>query len=630
MNGKKLMLFAVMSFWGGSLTAAFSGGAPYEIIDREATGYHLVGNSLLDDRLILWGEAVDARQGDTCVDRSTVTLSYSEFFTEAVVVKAYLIWMGAVDPAKLDEPTDDTVHLSFTRPDGYTREADIVAGDMPRYLGDAGDPFLFDSIRFAAEVPVGCSESEPGVMTTAELAYFTYRVEVTDLFTAIAADNRAAVIPLENGEAFYGDYTVSGLECTQDDVYRCSTLMVSNWALFIAYEDRQRPQKIALYPGFALEKEIALSATFSGLDIPADPWIQMSLLAAEGDPRPDDGGAEGLFLWDEAWQEKRSINDDCDPNDPVGREIWDSRFTVSWYSEKNGIEGYCDNRVGATYTYGLDIDRWDLDGSVDPEIGQFLPVGTTDMNLSFHFSSDEVLTNLFVITTYAPLSMFDNPGKEEMRNCPCAAEEGREVFCAGEPQYFLITVENWGNGVAEEVYLLAKYNAEVFDYVPDTTEIATEFDQKGDGLNWQRLLDGPDGLFPLADPNLIANKMSSFKADPQGSDSYLIRFQLRPKKELPKNAVGEVSASVSDQDGFNPIGYPVRSYPGLCATTCTEKELQERCGGVSSGDAAVYDPSGDAGVVPDEEEPTDADQITDPRFFHPMGTQTPGCSLTLL
>ncbi|HOW51249.1 MAG TPA: hypothetical protein PLV42_04280 [bacterium] len=634
---KRIPLFIAALFVCGTLTAAAPfGGTPYELFDQKACGYQLIGNSLLDDQATLWGEGAN-RQGDTCIDRSTAIIKHPALLDKPTVVKAYLIWMGAVDPAKLAEPTDNMVHLSFSRTDGYLKEADIIAGDTARYLGDTSDPFLFESVRFTADVPVDCSETVAGTMTTAELAYFTYRVDVTDFFTAIAADNQASADPLKDGAPFYGDYTVSGLDCTDVAAYRCSTLMVSNWTLFIAYFDNSQPINIALYPGFAFKQNETAEVTLSDLEIPNELMIRMTMLAAEGDPAvdPTQETTERLFVWDALWQENRSLGDDCDPNDTTNGEIWDSRTNRILFTEQNGVMGYCTDPE-EKYHYGLDIDSWILDWGPDPKITELLPVGTTDMNLSFDFSADEVLTNLFIVSVNAPLSQFDIPGKEELRNCPCAAEESQEVFCAGEPQYFLISVENWGNYSAESVYLKATYDPMVFDYVPDSTEIATQFDESGNGLNWQRFLDGPQGSFPLTGPNLIANELHSLFATPEKAISYLIRFQLLPKKGLPKNRFGEVRATVSDQTSYFSVNHniPMRLYQGICATTCTEKELQTRCGGVSATQTQIYNPgetSTDDDIV-DTDETTDVlpDDIIDPRSTHPMKDQDPGCSLIII
>ncbi len=631
---KQVLVLLVTSVACGTLAAALFGGEPYEVFDRGDTGYLVMGGSLIDDQMTLLGEGAN-RQGDTCIESSGYSLNGDMLPLDATVEKAYLIWMGAVDPAKLGEPTDNMVRLSFSRADGYTEGDDIVAGDTARYLGDTSDPFLFESVRFTADVPTGCSGTEAGAMIPAELAYFTYRVDVTDLFARIQQEGRDAGLSdgTDDGSLLLGNYAVGGLDCTQDDAYRCPTLMVSNWAVLLVYHSPARDlpyENIYLYPGFAFKKDESAEVTLSGLDRPYNNVLRMMMLTAEGDPAlmTEENGFESVSVWGKDSNSAVPITDDCDPQDAAFNEVWDSRSSHFEYDTVSGK--YCAG-YGKEPTFGLDIDHWFLDTANESHLTPLVPEGSTGIDLRFRFATDEILTNLLIISENQYEPCFDINGKDELRNCPCVPEEPLAVFCAGEPQYILLTIENWGDREAESIYVRAAYDPLVFDYIPGTTEIATLFDEKGNGTNWQNIIDGPEGSFPLSEPNLITNLIYSFVKMPEKAVSYLIRFQLLPKEGLPKNRIGEVRTTISDLEHTYEVnqGFPLRLYPGICATTCTEKELQERCGGTAPADPAIYDPAGN-----DDDMPTDADEhpdeITDPRFFHPMGTQTPGCSLTVI
>ena len=614
------------------LAAAIFGGGPYEVFDQGGADHLLFGNTFLADQRTINGLSGD-RQGDTCVAVSSSVLTAEDIPLDAEPFKAYLVWTGAVDPAKLEEPTDHTVHLSFVREDGYLYDTDIAAGAAPRYLGDTEDPFTFESVRFTADVLVGCSETAPGTPTAAELAYFTYRADATDFFERILRDNALTAAPMMPGQAVAGTYTVSGLDCTDDDSYRCSTLMVSNWAMLIVYRSGNihPPQDIYLYPGFAFLKEESVDTRIEGLVLPVDTPVRMTMLSAEGDPAlmTARGGFETVAVRGNDGAVV-PITGDCDPEDDAVNEVWDSRRSFFALSESGA---YCTAYDDEPYAFGLDIDRWALDPTIDTRLAGIFSEGGDAIDLRFRFAADEVLTNLLVLSTERPVFDFDVPGADELRNCPCVPEGTRDIFCEEEPLYILLTVENWGETFAESVYVQADYDRSVFDYVAGTTEIATQFDDSGNGLNWQVFLDGPAGAFPLAEPDLIANNLDSSLAASDTALSYRIRFQLLPKKELPKNTVGKVSAVISDADSSYRTNHnlPLRLYPGSCLETCTEKELRERCGGMSSDTPQIYDPQEKDEDVTDADEVPDPvpDSAIDPRATHPMSAQTPGCSLVL-
>lgn len=631
---KRSLVFTVATLFCLPLAAALFGDEPYEIFDQGGTDYILFGNTLLEDGKTINGVQED-RQGDTCVTGSSYSLTAGDIPSDAEPLKAYLVWTGAVDPAKLDEPTDHTVHLSFLREDGYAYETDIAAGAAPRYLGDTGDPFAFESVHFTADVLVGCSETAPGTVATAELAYFTYRVDATAFFERILLDNELAGAPLLSGQALAGEYAVIDLDCTDHDIYRCSTLMVSNWALFIVYhsEELLPPKNIYLYPGFAFLKGESVDVHLGGATLTADAPVRMTMLSSEGDPAlmTARDGFETVSVLGTEGATVVPITGDCDPADDAFNEVWDSRRSFFALSESGE---YCAASGDGAYTFGLDIDRWSLDPATDTRLAEIFSEDGDGIDIRFRFAADEVLTNLLVLSTERPGFDFDIPGADELRDCSCAPEGTRDTFCEGEPLYALLTVENWGETAAGSVYVQVDYDRSVFDYVPGSTEIATQFDNAGNGANWRIFLDGPVGAFPLAEPDLIANRLDSFLATSDTALSYLIRFQLLPKSGLPKNTVGKISALISDTNSSYRVNHnlPLRLYPGSCLETCTEKELREWCGGMISDNPQIYDPQ------EKDEETTDADEVPDPvpdnaidpRATHPMSTQTPGCSLALL
>lgn len=89
------------------------GGEPVESWADGGQDFFVMFNSNIDNKLDLFGEDPDNPQGDTCVDESLFTLTDFHIPDDAIIEKAYLIWMGAVDPSKFDEPTDNSVKLKW-------------------------------------------------------------------------------------------------------------------------------------------------------------------------------------------------------------------------------------------------------------------------------------------------------------------------------------------------------------------------------------------------------------------------------------------------------------------------------------------------------------------------------------
>ncbi|HSA32330.1 MAG TPA: hypothetical protein P5077_01245 [bacterium] len=629
---KRIVIAFAALFLFSELSAAMFGGEPYEVFDQGGINYTVFGNTLIDDQETLFTETTD-RQGDTCLLESSRNLDIGLIPLDAVVHKAYLVWMGAVAPDKMDAPTDNTVHFKFVREDGYIHEKDIVAGDAPKTINDLADPFGFESLRYTTNISTGCSETDAGTPGAADVAYFVYRTDITTFFKTLLDDHFALEQTSFSGEAYYGDYSFSGLDCTDHEHYKCRTLMVSNWSVILLYQSEMfGRKKIFLYPGLARLRGETLTAVLGGLELPDLPVMRFTMVSAEGDngtARPE-LPPEMLYLQGQNGLEDYPLVDRCSPNttDPV--EIWDSYSSTTDRSP----DGRCMTRV-EEISYAYDIDTFYVDAAEDPRVYGLLMEEPASLGLVFSINQDDILTNFLVFSVDIKQSNFDIPGEDEIQNCVCYPED-KEVFCEGAPQYVRIRVENWGEAKAESVYVQAGYSTSVFDYVPDTTEVATEFDDKGDGTNWQRILDGPEGAFPLGEPNLIANTLRSFQTDRGLAMSYLIRFRLLPKTGLAKNCISTISAAISDDQGlyYTNHNVPLKLFPGTCEKTCTVEELKKKCGGLSPDDPGTFDPNGsddDAltgndDISPDKEAP---DDTVDPRATHPMSAQEPGCSLIL-
>ncbi|MCK5807746.1 hypothetical protein KAH37_02045, partial [bacterium] len=162
-----LFAFAVSAEIHGNMP----GGEPSLTFEDHGLEYFVMFNSFLDDTITFYGETSANPQGDVCLSTSSFTLTEKHLPNDAIVEKAYLIWMGAVAPDQLDKPTDNEVTLSFYNK--HTKK--VKAGDVGKLLTDAPS-FEFEGIKFVDDVEIGCSNTFDGSTVQAEVGYFTYRV----------------------------------------------------------------------------------------------------------------------------------------------------------------------------------------------------------------------------------------------------------------------------------------------------------------------------------------------------------------------------------------------------------------------------------------------------------------------
>ncbi len=585
---KYFLLFAAFLLPVVLCAEEYLGGHPFVVIEEGPSDYLVMYNSLIDDQVTLYGEG-ENRQGDTCINKSSFTLNPDAVPSDAEVVKAYLVWMGVVDSGKLDQPTDNAVHLKFIHKDGYIYEKDIVAGEGPKLLGDTSDPALFESAKFTAETAIGCTETEPGTATTAELAYFTYRVDVTDFFQEVKDFIAAQGTPLTGSAALPGDYTMSGLDCVQDDVYRCPTLMLSNWVIVLVYRSAEKKEKsIYLYNLFALNQhnvDIFLYDIF----LPTLPKMRMTLITGEGDQTMSSDRALIHGWQHELWW---YLADDCGAEAPG--EIWDSYATTYSYEE---TQGFCPHR-NDTVTFGLDVDDWHLETA--PEI-ILEDISSSEPIFRFDFWSDELVTDLIVLSVDKPdvdfdippeaSDWFDETGSDggEKKSCTCSTETGRwsnyAGWCAERPMYFLIKVQNWGSEPAQRVVVVDELDAQL-DYVPGSTEVASEFDQNGNGTNWRTIPDGANGEFQLAgDGWFVAETMEPCdRTTWTCTDTRLFRFKVVPKTGIPYNTTITNQAII--RSGDSPLDFLTNKHESrnwgvedcVLSSFCPEPPKAE-CGG---------------------------------------------------
>ena len=575
------------------------GGEPVMSWEDGGQDFFVMFNSNIDDKIKLYDDSNENPQGDSCVESSSFTLNNLHIPDDAIIEKAYLIWMGAVDPEKLDLPTDNEVHLAFTQTADSNVEhaADVKVGGKGKKL-NTKPSFDFEGIRFKQEsVRIGCSETSSGEeKTDFEIGYFTYRADVTDFFQQIYELNKTAGHQEGTGE-YYGTYTFSGLDCTEHDAYRCNTTMISGWSIFFIYRSKNiRPKKIYFYNGLAHVYGQESVANVSGFELPLNPAVRLTTMIGEGDPSLTDPNLppEGLFLND-----TYRIKNKCNPITKTYVEVFNSVSSiVNWNPDAPEdekiicVSGPNDEGVN----YGIDVDTFLLDSEKEINLQEHLEKGNTEMAVKLSVNQDAIVTNFMVLSVDIKGSDFDIPDEDEKYSCSCPASDpkAKDYYCPyinrSKEFYYLVKVQNWGKDETKAVSIFDELDAQL-DYVPGTTELATKFNSKGDGTDWTAIPDLDGGKFPLSAKKggentgfkLIDKMVPCTKTS--CPDKILVRYKVRPKTGIAKNYVFSNIALIKDEKSEEPYktntSYPLKLKPMTCVSDSEcDSPTPEMCGGV--------------------------------------------------
>ena len=626
----------------GIIEGKMPGGTPAMKWEDGSNDFFVMFNSFVDNKIKLYGEDETLNpQGDTCVAESSYSLTEKIVPDDAIIVKAYLVWMGAVDPAKFDQPTDNSVHLKFVSsaevetndsdsisdedvsnndadsqemPDidtpgmvafatPYIYESDETVGTVGKKIGESST-VEFESIKFNTDVQTGCSETSVGSSTKADKAYFTYRKDITDFFKKIQEDGTNA--GLNSGQSLYGKYTLSGLDCTNNDIYKCDTTMVSQWAIFVVYQSQKikTSKKIYVYPGLAYVQGKVSTATVSGFELPQNPILRLTTMIAEGDPglfNPQ-MPKEGIFLQGQGATSQYALKNKCNPPVKTYYEIYNSVSSVIGWNPDVPADQLIECKDGVhdpEMNYGIDVDTFLLNSEEDINLQEHLHRGNTSMKIKLSVNKDAIFTNFMILSIDTKAPSYDVPETakqmpwpydREKHYCMCKPKNSdKDYFCGERPFYYLIKVENWGDNVAENVVVIDNL-PDKLTYIPGTTEMATAFDEKkGYFVNWQKIPDKSGGVFPLSGEGYkVADKLDICNQKTNTcSDLRFIRFKVKTKNHPSKNEVIYNTAIIKDSTGGD--GYKTnKSYPLILANgdcepieSCKEPEIKNNpaCGG---------------------------------------------------
>ncbi len=548
---------------------------------------------------------------DTCLEESTFELTSRHIPEDAYVEAAYLVWTTTIDPSHT--VTDNTAVLDFVSADGKIKKNYPVTASRVGILGTDSNPGQQDFTFEGLEYP-----NNPGY------GYYTYRVDVTTLFTMIHDEGRKLGYK-SDGQSLYGKYTVSDVFCSEDPLYishvedveygsqtytvTYSSTDVAGWSLITIYRSSKVSAKMVyIYNGFSRygggQSE---QLTFQGFEFPDKPIIKLTLAVNEGDPgfayatgcgatgyeacQPEGLQAKGqttpedstVFLFNECNPTK---NQDSEGNPFTYTETYNSISSLyGWHdSAETCIGGDPDNPDPDSLEYTMDVDTFLLNCETNSFFDEQFKKGDTSMSLTINANRDYIYTNYLVVSLDTKAPRYDIPAEREKNFCSCS--EPTDTICSTAPFYYVIRVQNWGNDIAENVTVQDKLPANI-KYIAGTAEMCKEWIAEGNCKTWTKIEDGADGAFPLETAYKVADKLAPFDKLSPLDESIMIRFKVKPLDGLAKNEVIENTAIITDSKNRpykTNTSIPLRLTFGNCPdlSLCENPDLTE-CGGYGEG-----------------------------------------------
>lgn len=558
-------------------------------------------------------------QADKCMDPnvgSTYTLQGTHIPPDAFVEAAYLVWTSTLDRPNLDDPVDNSVTLTFNAAESGVTYSQEITG--PEHHLNESDGFTYEGKKLEFPLMNGYGKPFQECATDADCekaigsysecilnfdskyycglrqGAYTYRINVTDFFKTVHEKGLEQGVTL-SGYQLLGNYTVTGMDCTESEHYLNISGMIGGWALILVYTSEEiHPKKIYVYDDLDIYQYRYSEINVAGFELPTDANVRMTLHTLEGDPgltgvtaSPNEAlQIKGAQMFD--WIQIQNI---CNPGaaDTFGNpytEIYNSvSSTYGWADELPFCIG--NNQDPNTLEYSMDVDTFFI-SATDPIFEQHLQRGDTNLWLKASANMDGIYTNFLILSIDTRAVKFDIPANSETPDgreknaCTCSGE--KDSFCDGSSFYFMIKVQNWGDNAALNVKVKDELSSEI-DYIAGTTEMATEIDDSGNGKNWEIIPDGEGGTFPFSQDTVIKDIMEPCdQTSMTCTDTVLIRFKVKPREGLPKNAVIKNSAVITDNAGTpysTNSAVPVRlTMDAGCDSSC-RSATQEQCGGIS-------------------------------------------------
>lgn len=526
---------------------------------KKGYGYHVMFKSLLaDDKTCL---------GEVLVE--PYFLDPSHVPSDAYVEKAFLIWTGTQPADKIDEIADNSVKLKFKSDNGLPEKAQTATTTGHKVSEPQG--FKFDSF----------------IEESSGKAYFTYRVDVTDFFKVLHENGRESGLEYD-GYSLYGNYTVSGLDCSDGEN------AVSNWAIILIYSSKEiSPKAVYLYDGFRQYINETAETAVRGLELWEDPEINITLLSSGGKHAEDqisENSLEGFAVRGENEKDWIFLNDDCNPETDVFNSI-------------SSVYGWADNMpaciggIPPVWDYekiehSMDVDTFVMDSAVDGTFAAHFNKGGTGIGIRIGADDKKVITNTMIVAIKTPnlTSEFDVAALVACTpaNIPVDPLNPENKWCYSDLEYTIaVKIQIWAQIPWKDISIKMEL-PHFLEYVPDSTEYSNKFKIiKGHFVaeEWFPVNDDDTGNFPLLNGAKTAEKLDPCSTDDYycSNDILFLRFRIKVKSTTPKNEVFELKAEIKadNQLAFlTNLGIPLKlKYSDAgCVEKQEEVDLSD-CGG---------------------------------------------------
>lgn len=537
---------------------------------------------------------------------STYALDPTHTPTDALVERAFLVWSGTVPIVDKGDITDNEVALSFVSEDGRISENQVIKGKKAYKVSEA-EGFEFDAFT---------DTDDP------THSYFTYRVDITDFFKSIHDKGRELGLEYD-GYSLYGNYTMKDLKCAKDKSYIDLTTLVAGWSIILIYTSKEiSPKKIYLYDGFKPYWHEESELYITGFEFPTDPEIRITLATLEGDPNlvsvyENDAVTlatpEGLKVQGDQvnWL---LLSNECNPETEKTEEDQTLKY-VEIFNSISSVYGWMDSEptcIGGIppdvypekIEYSMDVDTFVMDSEIDGEYAAHFNKGGMYLNLRIGANQDSIITNFMIVSVDTKAPVFDIPDQHELIACtPANFLADYENYydarwCAnGLPHTFAIRIQNWGDDMTPPV-IVKNAVPESMEYVPGSTEYATEFTTVNDKKVAKRWIKIPDneGAFPLVNGFKVADNTDFCGADSDYlscENLIMVRYQATVKQETVhmeriENIAEIYSLGLTSYKTNHGIPFSMVDYVGDCVKSPEMIDMSE-CGGTTGPETCTDD-----------------------------------------
>ncbi len=394
-----------------------SGGAAQALEPTDkwegAIDYAATGASLLEDTCYasvfncMPGE-FDG-QGDTVTSLSTAYLDGVPTGEDVSVIKAYLVWMGSVDP----DGGEPDANVNLRPPQG---EDNPIMGQPEQ---------LYEISYQDTDV-----NDQP-----ATFRYFTYRVDITEILRE----------HYNSGKPLNGEYTLAGYTGYADEPYKLRQVALAGWSLFLVYSNPEGASKrIYYYTDFRFIRDDEVVLLPSGFEVPQDPEAKLTLFLGEGD-QAIAGMGSGMNHNERLLFNGTVLMDPCNDADNA-------------YNSTVNTNIKADEEPCRINQYSIDLDTF--------FISNLLQYGDTDAEIVMSLGQDQVFTNYIILSIDTKRPDFDIPNLPEKS----ASVTPGDALIPEEEFTYYIYVQNTGADVATGVKVRDDLPSFV-SYRPGTTVV---------------------------------------------------------------------------------------------------------------------------------------------------------------